>query len=132
MANIRWLAAVLVLGALGATGCSGSSPEATQKKVQDAKNKVQNPAQVARDNAAVREAAEGFATRLRTADQDARSMDAMRAAVAEVPTSVEVSGILDGNGDGRDDDGKVQFQAGDAYACVAVNGNDVAVDTSRC
>jgi hypothetical protein len=52
-----------------------------------------------------------------------RSVSVLQDAVSKIPGSPDVTGISDGNGDGKDDDGKVQFTVGDQHACLTAQDN---------
>jgi hypothetical protein len=58
-----------------------------------------------------------------------RNVSVLNDAVDKVPGSPEITGISDGNGDGKDDDGNVQFTVGDQHACLTVQDNG-AVDVT--
>jgi hypothetical protein len=52
-----------------------------------------------------------------------RSVSVLKAAADKVPGSPDVTGITDANGDGKDDDGKVEFTVGDQHACLTAHDN---------
>ncbi len=65
--------------------------------------------------------------------QTVRSVSVLRDAVDKVPGSPQVTGITDSNGDGKDDDGKVQFTVGDQHACLTAKDNgNVDVTDGMC
>jgi hypothetical protein len=60
------------------------------------------------------------------------SMSVLQEAARDLPRSPTVTGIADANGDGRDDDGKLEIAIDDSYACVVVTGPDIDVSSARC
>jgi hypothetical protein len=56
-------------------------------------------------------------------DQHVDDVAVIRAAVDDLPGDPEVTGISDADGDGRDDDGKVEVRVEDEAACVTVHEN---------
>ncbi|HEX6419689.1 MAG TPA: hypothetical protein VFZ77_14415 [Acidimicrobiales bacterium] len=66
-------------------------------------------------------------------DADRRDVSVIEAAVDELPGDPEVTGIDDGDGDGRDDDGKVEVRVGDEVACLAIaDDGETSVDGEAC
>jgi hypothetical protein len=65
---------------------------------------------------------------------DRRTVEALEEAVSDIPGSPEVTGIEDGDGDGRDDDGNVVIHVDDETACLSVDddGKDVDVTGGEC
>jgi hypothetical protein len=63
-----------------------------------------------------------------------RSVAAIEQAAADLPGDVEVSGVEDTDGDGLDDDGRVQVDQGDQSACVILppEGEDTTVESGAC
>ncbi len=122
-------ASVLVLGA-----CS----EDTQDKARDAAESAREDAEDATGDAAARSAAEAFRGALKADDagddKGLRSVDVLTENAKDLPGDPEVSGIEDGDGDGMDDDGKVQFEVSDGSACVTVpeSGEDTTVEDGKC
>ena len=60
------------------------------------------------------------------------SMSVLQEAARDLPRSPTVTGINDANGDGRDDDGKLEIAVDDSYACVIVTAANIDVTGSRC
>jgi len=57
----------------------------------------------------------------------------LRENAEDIPGDPTVEGITDGDGDGRDDDGRVELRVGDQAACVVVSAeNDVSVENGAC
>ena len=66
-------------------------------------------------------------------DQHVDDVAIIQAAVRDLPGDPEVSGVEDANGDGRDDDGKIQVRVDDEAACVTVHDNgEVNVSGGAC
>src|SRR4051794_27779726 len=110
----------------------------------DTKNKLKNTASSVREtgeNAAGAAGAIALAETLRGAlaakdlqsGQTERDVSVINATVRDLPGNPNVTGIEDANGDGKDDDGKVQVNVGDQSAClnIAPNG-DMNVDNGAC
>jgi hypothetical protein len=67
------------------------------------------------------------------AGETVRHVSVLREAADDVPGDPDVTGIEDGDGDGRDDDGKVELATGDQRACLTVAGNgEVDVSSDPC
>jgi hypothetical protein len=66
-------------------------------------------------------------------DQHERDVDVLQESVDDLPGDPEVSGIEDADGDGRDDDGKVDVHVNSEVACmtIAMDG-DVDVTGGQC
>jgi len=66
-------------------------------------------------------------------DQHERDVDVLQESVNDLPGDPEVSGIEDTDGDGRDDDGKVEVHVNSEVACmsIAMDG-DVDVTGGAC
>ena len=70
-----------------------------------------------------------------TADAEGvRSVAAINEAATDLPGDVEVTGVDDADGDGLDDDGRVQVDQGDQSACVILpaEGEDTTVENGAC
>jgi hypothetical protein len=66
-------------------------------------------------------------------DQTERDVDVLQESVDDLPGDPDVTGIVDDDGDGRDDDGKVEVHVNSEVACmsVAIDG-DVDVTGGAC
>ena len=66
-------------------------------------------------------------------DQHERDVDVLQESVDDLPGDPEVTGIVDDDGDGRDDDGKVEVHVSSEVACmsIAMDG-DVDVTGGAC
>jgi hypothetical protein len=67
------------------------------------------------------------------AEQSVRDVKVLRDAADTIPGSPQVTGITDGNGDTKDDDGKVTVRVGDQAACLTADTNgDIDVTDGEC
>ena len=115
---------------LGATvfvaACDDSDGQNAREQVEDAVG-----------DATARAAAESMRAALEAEDlnggETLRSVAVLQENADDVPGDPQVSGITDSDGDGKDDDGKVELKVGDQAACVSVTDqNDVSVDDDAC
>jgi len=86
-----------------------------------------------------RASAETLRASLKAQDTDAetggvRNVEALQEAADDLPGNVDVVGIGDSNGDGIDDDGFVEIQVDDEFACVTLpeSGDEIDVNGGRC
>jgi hypothetical protein len=89
------------------------------------------------ENAGARSVAEALRVSLQAQDlRDDQHVDdvaTIEAAVDDLPGDPDLSGIEDGDGDGRDDDGKIGVRVNDEAACVTVHDNgEVDVSGDPC
>jgi hypothetical protein len=89
--------------------------------------------------AGARASAEAFRVSVKTQDTEGvpggvRNVQVLREAADDLPGKADVVGIDDGNGDGMDDDGVVEVQVDDEFACVTLpeSGDDIDVSGGRC
>lgn len=119
--------AVAIAMVLGATACSSSE---TQNTVDGANDKL--------NQLGARAVAESFRTALKTKDlkngQHQYDLVVINETVAALPGAPDVSGVVDGNGDLADDDGKVQFNSNGEAACVTISktSDDTTVAGGKC
>jgi hypothetical protein len=67
------------------------------------------------------------------ADQHVDDVAVIQAAVRDLPGDPDVLGVEDANGDGRDDDGKIEVRVDNEPACVTVHENgEVNVSGDAC
>lgn len=67
------------------------------------------------------------------AGESLRDVAVLREAVGDLPGEPVVGGIEDGDGDGLDDDGKVEVALNDERACLSVaEGGDIDVEGGAC
>ncbi len=127
------LLAVLALLPL-ATGCSSDTADDAKSAVESAKDDAAETV----DDASARGQAEALRASLKgndTADEEGvRSVAAIRQAAEDLPGDPEVTGVEDGDGDGLDDDGKVQITVGGSSACVSLpeTGGEIDVSGGEC
>lgn len=90
------------------------------------------------DEAAARAAAEELRTRMKANDtandEGIRSIAALEESAEDLTGDPDVTGIEDTDGDGLDDDGKVQVDVGDSSACLTLpeEGEDTSVEGGEC
>lgn len=125
---------LLIAAPLLASGCSSE----TRDKTKDAVNSAKDDASKGADKVEARTAAEAIRTSLKGNDtanaKGVRSVEAINKAVKDLPGDPTVAGVDDGNGDGLDDDGKVQVTVNDAQACLSLpeTGEDTKVTSGAC
>jgi hypothetical protein len=128
------VATVLVgLGLVFALAACDDSNDSVDEAVDDAREDVEDVV----GGAGARAAAEVLRGTLEATNLDAnetlRDVAVLQENVDDVPGDPEVSGIEDADGDGKDDDGKVQLAVGDQEACVTVTDNgEVSVAGEAC
>lgn len=128
------LAPLAMVATLAGAGCSDD----TQKEIDEAAEAVRSDAEdVARD-AGARAVGEAFRVSLETndiAENDGyRSVEALQDAADDLPGDPDISGIEDGDGDGLDDDGRVEVTVDGGSACVVIpeTGTDAEVTDGAC
>ena len=116
---------LVVVGVLFAGACDDDDNANLRERAEDVSG-----------SAAARLAAEAMRVALEAQDLDGktlRDVDVLRENADDVPGDPTVDGIVDANGDGKDDDGKVELRVGDRAACVIVSsGNKVSVENDAC
>jgi hypothetical protein len=125
-----------VLGA-GVAACDDDTREDVQDEVDDAVDSARERAEDAAGSVGARAAAEAMRASLQgrdlESDQTVRDVEVLENTAGDLPGDPTVSGIEDADGDGRDDDGKVQFTVGDQEACVTVDDNgEISVSGEAC
>jgi hypothetical protein len=113
-------------GVLFAGACDGDDNANLRERAEDVAG-----------SASARAAAEVMRGALEAQDLDngrtLRDVDVLRENAADVPGDPTVEGIVDADGDGKDDDGKVELRVGDRAACVIVTPqNKVSVESDAC
>ena len=126
-------AALFVLAPLTAA-CSSE----TADKAKDTVDSAADDAATAADKTQARTTAEALRASLKanaTADEEGiRSVKAIDEASADLPGDPEITGVDDGDGDGLDDDGKVEVSFDDEHACLSLpeEGEDTEVTSEAC
>lgn len=133
--HTRMMVVLAIALALLGAACSDD----TRDKIGDAAESVQEDVESATDEARARSAAEAFRVSIKAADLDdaaggAREVAMLQQSGEDLPGDPIAQGIVDGDGDGVDDDGFVEFVVGDAVTCVTlpVTGDDIDVSGGRC
>jgi hypothetical protein len=117
-----------------AAACSSDTTDNAKDAVESAKDDAGD----AVDTASARGQAEALRASLegnQTADDEGvRSVSVLEGAVDDLPGDPDVSGIDDSDGDGLDDDGKVQITVDDESACLTLpeSGDDIDVTDGDC
>jgi hypothetical protein len=123
----KMLALILVsFGVLSVSACDDDDNENLREKAEDVAG-----------SASARAAAEAMRGALEAQDlnddKTLRDVDVLRENADDVPGDPSVEGIVDANGDGKDDDGRVELRVGDQAACVIVTtANKVSVENNAC
>ena len=127
-------AAGLLFAAPLVAGCSSDTAEKTKGAAESAGDDIAEGA----DTAQARTTAEALRASLKgnaTADEEGiRSVTAIVEAAEDLPGDPEVTGVDDGDGDGLDDDGKVQVTVDEQQVCVVLpeTGEDTTVEDGAC
>jgi hypothetical protein len=125
-------AATVFLCAGVALGCS----DKTNEDLRSAGSQFLTDASGAANATGVRGAAESFRglVKAKASGQELRSMTVVNEAASNIPSTVTVSGITDADGDGKDDDGFVQFTLDGRSACVVLpaTGDNTEVTNDAC
>jgi hypothetical protein len=133
-ATVALLSSAVLVGGLGAMACSDEERDEAEQRVEDLQENVENAAgtSTARLNA---EALRGVLLAGDSNDSGGlRSMATLEDAIDDLPGDPTVLGVEDSDGDGQDDDGRVEVQSGDQAACVTLpeTGTDVEVSSDAC
>jgi hypothetical protein len=125
------LIGLAAVGLLAGGACDDDTRDDVKEAAEDVKEKA--------GEASARVVAEGYRVSVKAQDTDdasggVRNVEALRAAAADLPGDPEVTGIDDGDGDGRDDDGYVQVTVEGENACVTLpeSGDDIEVSGGAC
>ena len=121
--------AIALSSAMWVSACGDDS--STADKARDAAGEVDDVV----DAGLARGQAELFRQRAKDLVRQGEPLDSMsvlQEAARDLPSDPTVTGLADTNGDGKDDDGKLEITVDDSHACVAVVGSDIAVSGSRC
>ncbi|MCU1499720.1 MAG: hypothetical protein JWM47_3673 [Acidimicrobiales bacterium] len=130
------LAAITVSALLFAPMAACSSE--TRDKAGDAAKSAKDDAAQGVDAAQARSTAEALRAGLKanhTADaKGMRSVIAIKEVIVGLPGDPDVTGNADADGDGQDDDGKLQANADESKACLSLpaQGEDAQVEDGAC
>jgi hypothetical protein len=129
------LIAVAAVALLAGGACDDDAQDKAKEKAEDLKEKAGDKA----GEAGARGTAEAFRVSLKAQETDdgaggVRQVTVLQAAAEDLPGDLDITRIEDGDGDGIDDDGYVQFNVGDESACVTLpeSGDDIDVSGGAC
>lgn len=129
-----WIGTSVALLAAAAVGCSDEDRAEITSAAEDARESVEDAA----GTAAARAAAESLRAALKLDDPSGtatlRDVAVIQAAAEKLPDDLELAGLADDDGDGRDDDGRVEVRVNDQAACLIIpaEGDDTSVDNGPC
>ncbi len=148
MSPLRRIAPLLIASLVVApflASCSSETRDNAEETVESAQDDAAetaedagNELQETGDEAQARAAAEDLRARIKANDtandEGPRSVAAIEESFEDVAGDPEISGLDDGDGDGLDDDGKVQIDVEDASACLTLpeSGEDTTVEGGAC
>jgi hypothetical protein len=118
-----------IMSAAWLSGCGDDSSAAD--KARDAAGQVDSAvdAGLARGQAEIlRQRAKDFVRQ----GESVASMSVLQEAARDLPSNPTVTGLADANGDGLDDDGKLEITIDKSHACVMITGTDIDVTSTRC
>lgn len=119
--------------ALAVGGCGDEDDDASD----DGDDGITQEAEDLAESAGALALAEGMRSALLTDDLGddvhRRSVSVLQEAAGDLPGTLDVGGIADADGDGRDDDGKVELRIDDEVACLTVaSDEDISVNDGAC
>jgi hypothetical protein len=116
----------------------GACSDDTKDKVKDAAKSVREDAENAAGTAAAYGVAQSFRAAIKAKDlpdgTTARDVSVLNDVARDLPGDPDIRGITDSDGDGKDDDGRVEVHVGGQAACVTINadGSDTKVEKDAC
>jgi hypothetical protein len=113
----------LIVLFLQVAGCGSNTKKDIEKQVGKAREGAENAAGTAGALAAAEALRTQLLAKKLSPDQTLRTTAVLQDVADNVPGAFAVSGIDDTDGDGKDDDGKVQVTLGDQSACLTVQDN---------
>jgi hypothetical protein len=128
------LSTALLLGGLGAMACSDEARDEAEQRVDDLQEDVEDAAGTSTARLTA-EALRGVLVAGDSSDSGGmRSMTTLQDAIDDLPGDPTIVGVEDGDGDGQDDDGRVEVQSGDQAACITLpeTGTDIDVSSDAC
>jgi hypothetical protein len=140
MIRLRHVATALLLpmvaglAGLGALACSDEDRDDAQQRVEDLQEDVEDAA----GTSTARLTAEALRGVLVAGDssesEGPRTMTVLQGAIDDLPGDPTIVGVEDADGDGQDDDGRVEVQSGDQAACLTLpeTGTDIDVSSDAC
>jgi hypothetical protein len=122
------LAAVALTCLVGVAACGDDSGKSATDQIKSAASDVKESA----NQAAARALAESYRAALKAKGpgQPLRTITLLNDVKGTLPGNPDISGIADGNGDGQDDDGKVEATVNDGHACVTIPATGDLVDVN--
>ena len=111
------------------TACGDDS--SASDKARDAAGQVDS----AVDAGLARGQAEIFRQRAKDLVRQGESLDSMsvlQEAARDLPRNPTITGLGDSNGDGKDDDGKLEITIDKSHSCISITGSDINVTSSSC
>jgi hypothetical protein len=139
------LAIVLAMTAPFVASCSSDTEDNARDTAESLKEDAEDNAETAGseieetgDEAQARTAAEELRARIKANDtanaEGARSIAAIDESLEDVAGDPQLEGLDDGDGDGLDDDGKVQINVESSSACLIIpeSGEDTTVESGAC
>ena len=131
----RFFAALAVLWfTAGLVACSDETTESIEESAREAREDAENAAGAT----AARVVAEELRAALKLKDLGEglteRHVSVLNEVVNDLPGDPEITGIDDGDGDGKDDDGKVEAHVDDQSACLTISedGKDTNIENGPC
>jgi hypothetical protein len=119
------------IGLMFIGACGDDSSDTAADRARDAAGEVDD----AVDAGIARTQAELFRQRAQDLVRQGEALDSMsvlQEAARDLPRSPTITGLGDSNGDGRDDDGKLEITIDESHACVIIVGTDIDVTSARC
>ncbi len=115
------------VGALMLVSCGDDAPDAGQIADQAGDLASQSAVRVQAETlrGVIKERGDGDAAKY-------RSISMLSGAVDDLPGDTTVSGLDDRDGDGQDDDGKLELVINGERACVAIEGTNTTVTSGAC
>ena len=124
------VASLVLVGLVAGAGCDDDTEDQAQETIEDIESDLEDTA----GQASARSIAEALRSLMLEDDgeQDLRSVEGIQENLDDLPGDPEVTGIDDANGDGLDDDGRVEVRVGDQAACLVISGDEIDVENRAC
>jgi hypothetical protein len=116
------------------SGCDDGDVDEARNEIEERAGDVREDAEDLAGEAGARAAAEAMRGILLAHDAgERREVAVLQDAAGDIPGDPEVTGIVDADGDGRDDDGAVTVAVGDQVSCLSVSDSgDIDVSLDAC